>query len=287
MLAILHYLTAGQGARPRRRALVSRRRGGVESGRLGIGAARDRRGDLGWRSRRPGDPERTASLARAAPVKAGADWRVLLVAGDDSVRNFDRAVLRYGAAVKAAGVGPDSIKTLSALAKSEEDRPTEERIDALLSGLTAKPGGACLVIRTSHGSPRGMKFRVAGTETNLAPDRLAQILDRTCDRRPTVVVVSACYSGVFIDTRLQADHRIVLTAAHRTRQSFGCSSDFDVPIYDKCALQHFSGNRYVHDWARRIAACVAEREDGERIRRGSFPQAHFGKAVEQLAFLAE
>lgn len=245
------------------------------------------------------EPEDPSALAARIPDPPGAgnqagrirvaptDWRVLVLAGDDSVRNFDRAVQRYAAALKSAGVGAGAIRTLSPLAKSDDQKPTEERIEAALASLAPGPGQACLVIMTSHGSQRGFKLRVGGGERTLSPDRLGQILDRTCGSQPTVVVVSACYSGVFIDSRIQADHRIVMTAAHRTRQSFGCSSDFDVPIYDKCALQNFSGNRHFHDWARRIAACVAEREDKERIRRPSVPQAFFGKRVEHLAFVSQ
>jgi PQQ-dependent catabolism-associated CXXCW motif protein len=245
------------------------------------------------------EPEDASVLATRIPDPPGAsnqagqlrvapkDWRVLLLAGDDSVRNFDRAVQRYAAALKSAGVDAGAIRALSPLANSDDRKPTEERIEAALTSLAPGPGQACLAIMTSHGSQRGFKLSVGGAERTLSPERLGQILDRTCGDRPTVVVVSACYSGVFIDSRIQADHRIVLTAAHRTRQSFGCSSDFDVPIYDKCALQNFSGNRHFHDWARRIEACVAEREDKERIRRPSVPQAFFGKRVEHLAFLAE
>jgi hypothetical protein len=47
----------------------------------------------------------------------------------------------------------------------------------------------------------------------LSPGRLDRILDEECGARPTVVVVSACHSGVFIGRASKGDNRIWPTAA--------------------------------------------------------------------------
>jgi Peptidase C13 family len=78
-----------------------------------------------------------------------------------------------------------------------------------------------VVFLTSHGSPAGVALheqtRLRGT---FSPTALANSLrDAGITRR--VVIVSACFSGVFVPA-LANDDTIVLTAAARDRTSFGC-----------------------------------------------------------------
>ena len=47
-----------------------------------------------------------------------------------------------------------------------------------------------------------------------------------------MALISACYSGVFVDP-VGAPNRIILTAAREDRTSFGCSDDAD--------FTHFGG----------------------------------------------
>jgi hypothetical protein len=54
----------------------------------------------------------------------------------------------------------------------------------------------------------------------LKPSTLAEMLERTGVRRK-VVVISACYSGVFIPRLANAD-TLVITAADANHASFGC-----------------------------------------------------------------
>ncbi|MGH1557142.1 C13 family peptidase [Caulobacter segnis] len=50
-----------------------------------------------------------------------------------------------------------------------------------------------------------------------------------------MVVISACFSGVFIPP-LQKSDRLVLTAARPDRASFGCGEDDKYPYFDDCFL---------------------------------------------------
>ncbi len=77
------------------------------------------------------------------------------------------------------------------------------------------------VILTSHGSPDGLAVTAGRrlTET-LKPSRLAEMLERTGVRH-NVVIISACYSGVFIPPLVNAD-TLVITAADANHASFGC-----------------------------------------------------------------
>ena len=79
------------------------------------------------------------------------------------------------------------------------------------------------LILTSHGSRDGLTV-VAGrlTET-LKPSNLSQMLGRTGVRNK-VVIISACYSGVFIPRIADAD-TLVITAADANHPSFGCEDN--------------------------------------------------------------
>jgi hypothetical protein len=77
---------------------------------------------------------------------------------------------------------------------------------------------------TSHGAPNGLSLheqtRMRGV---FSPNALAGSLrDAGVNRR--VVIISACYSGVFL-MPLANDDTIVLTAAARDRTSFGCQPE--------------------------------------------------------------
>ena len=75
----------------------------------------------------------------------------------------------------------------------------------------------------------------------MSPASLANALDAGCGTRPTVVVVSACHSGIFLAPAMRRPNRIVLAAARADRGSFGCGTDDQYTYYDQCLLQQFDG----------------------------------------------
>jgi hypothetical protein len=78
---------------------------------------------------------------------------------------------------------------------------------------------------TSHGSKdHQLALDIAGMDlVNLPAAELAAML-RDAGIRWKVVLVSACYSGGFIDA-LHDDHTLVITASRRDRTSFGCADE--------------------------------------------------------------
>ena len=77
------------------------------------------------------------------------------------------------------------------------------------------------VILTSHGSPDGLAVTAGRRPAEtLKPSKLAEMLERTGVRHK-VVIISACYSGVFIP-RLADANTLVITAADANHSSFGC-----------------------------------------------------------------
>jgi Peptidase C13 family len=89
------------------------------------------------------------------------------------------------------------------------------------AGRTLDPAEDVVVlVLTSHGAPEGIGL-VAGRDTRLVtPGDVGRLLDQTRAQH-RVVIVSACYSGVF--ARELADQRtLVITAAAADKPSFGC-----------------------------------------------------------------
>lgn len=76
------------------------------------------------------------------------------------------------------------------------------------------------LILISHGSPAGLAVKAGRHTQTLTPSILANMLARTGVRHK-VVVISACYSGVFIP-RLARPDMLVITAADADHSSFGC-----------------------------------------------------------------
>jgi hypothetical protein len=76
------------------------------------------------------------------------------------------------------------------------------------------------LILTSHGSHDGLAVVAGRLSQILTPAALGRMLDRTGIHHK-VVVISACYSGVFI-SRLAGPDTMVITAADAQHPSFGC-----------------------------------------------------------------
>jgi hypothetical protein len=218
----------------------------------------------------------------AKPLHAG-DWEVVLAAGDDAEPVFDNATRTLNQRLVAAGVPARDIHRLSASPAELSSRVEPASAKTLLqriAELPARLGDRCLVFLTSHGE-RGAGVWLARSNTALSPDELADALSRGCGPAPTVVIVSACYSGGFAAGKMAKPNRIILTAARSDRPSFGCQVHRQYNFFDECllgALPKSTTWRMAFD---KSAQCVRqmERALGERP---SEPQAYFGTAVADL-----
>ena len=77
-----------------------------------------------------------------------------------------------------------------------------------------------VVVLTSHGSPDGLAIVAGRREDTLTPTDLREMLDGS-GAKYRAVIISACYSGVFIPALADA-RTLVITAAAADRPSFGC-----------------------------------------------------------------
>jgi hypothetical protein len=93
-----------------------------------------------------------------------------------------------------------------------------------------------------------------------------------------VVILSACFSGVFLPALADAN-RAIMTAARPDRSSFGCSESAKYPYYDDCILSSFPQVGDFLALAQAARACVARREAAEGLSPASEPQIAIGPAI--------
>jgi hypothetical protein len=221
---------------------------------------------------------------RAAPPFA--DWAAVVVAGDFHAHSgrpsevFDNARRDVGAALVTAGFRRQNLREFSVRPMRYRPRPGRTDIDAIYDGLSAAAAqahGGCLVYFSSHGGPDGVVI----ADELLAPSVLALMLDQACGGRPTIVVISACFSGVFVP-EIAAPNRMVLTAARADRSSFGCGQADRYPYFDDCFLQSFPTARDFRVLATAVQACVARRETETGMSPPSEPQLSIGARLKPL-----
>lgn len=226
-----------------------------------------------------------ASQAQAQPTSLS--WQGLFIAGDDSIAVFDNSQNALVNVLTARGLATaDRYTSTRRTAKQQPDVKllTDERLDALATQTIAAEGEGCLVHLTSHGLDGHGFYLALGGGTYLDPDDLDALLDSACGEQPTVVLISACYSGQFITDVMQAPNRLILTAAAADRPSFGCSADDTYTYWDGCLIAELP--RY-KTWGRLydgIKDCITEKEAAVGAEP-SLPQAWFGGDSENWRIL--
>lgn len=227
------------------------------------------------------------SSARSVPEPAPASrfdgWAVAIIAADwrdgadRPIEAFDNARRDLTAGFLAAGFDRATLVDYSL----RPDRPPATPASAAVAGVAEVAGRAthgCLLYFTAHGSPEGMVF---GPDRILSPTAMASLVRSWCGERPTVVVVSACFSGIFVDG-LAGPNRMILTAARRDRSSFGCSADTTWPYFDGCVIQTLPTAGDFIALSQSVRACVAAREAAEGLSPASEPQVRIGANMQLL-----
>lgn len=223
-----------------------------------------------------------AAFVQSADAAPGfSDWAAIVVAGDWHAHSgapsevFDNARRDIAGQLVGLGFSPANILQFSA----QSDRypivtraATPQYIAGGLWDLSSRTTSGCFAYFTSHGSSDGI---VLGDGV-LSPDRMAEMVDNACGNRPTVVVVSACFSGVFVPA-LKAPQRIVITAAAPDRASFGCGESDKYTYFDSCAMQWLAKSGDFPDFASDVKDCVARREKKEKVDLPSEPQVFVGQ----------
>ena len=224
-----------------------------------------------------------ALLVLSLPVRANpafSNWAAIVVAGDRYAHNgtasaiFDNARRGVVRDLEVSGFPARNIAQFSVARHSGVTYARASAIAATLHTLTRRASGGCLLYFTSHGSPDGI---VLGLRT-LTPAELARIVNVDCGSRPAVVVISACFAGVFVP-ELAGKERLVITAARRDRSSFGCGQADRYPYFDECVLSVWPRVDNFIALGRAARSCVAARETREHVGPPSEPQIRVGTLI--------
>ncbi|HST27237.1 MAG TPA: C13 family peptidase [Rudaea sp.] len=111
----------------------------------------------------------------------------------------------------------------------------ETAIDAVAEEMD-RDNDILFVLLTSHGTEDHLLYVAMDPLPldSIAPEDLADAFAKA-KIRYKVIVISACYSGGFIDA-LKDDTTMVVTAARADRSSFGCGSDSDITDFGRAFL---------------------------------------------------
>jgi hypothetical protein len=216
-----------------------------------------------------------------------ANWAAIFVAGDWRAHSgrpsevFDNGRRDLALAFERAGFRAENIAEFSTRPEHFPGagalKSDPEVIRGALDRLAAKAVDGCLIYFTSHGSPEAM---VLG-DGYLTPAGVAAMVDEACGDRPTVVVVAACFSGIFVPTVYGAN-RMVMSAARPDRTSFGCGEADRYTFFDTCMLQSLPNAHDFTALADAVRACVAAREHALGAEPPSEPQLAIGPLLRPM-----
>ncbi len=216
----------------------------------------------------------------------GLNWKVLLMASDQGntgawINAFDNARKKLKQIFSAGGVKSENFRELSLHPdqQSATVKPTSAAnfADSLKSFGNPGPNDACLVHMTSHGSTDGFNLG----SNRLSARQLDDALIAGCGDRPTVVLISACYSGLYVldSSNLKKPNRIIMTAARHDVTSFGCSPENEYTYWDGCLIEALPTGGKWKDIAATVLSCIHRKEGGSTA---SFPQSFIGSSVSEL-----
>src|SRR6478609_4429351 len=148
-------------------------------------------------------------------------------AGQVLARRYDavgRTITLAGPDGRTAGLPKGSLTALTlTLARIAEVMDPAEDVLVLYS--------------TSHGAQVGLVYHDGDNGFGiLAPSRLGSMLGELGIRR-RIILLSACYSGVFVPF-LRSPDTAIITAASAERSSFGCQADNDWTFFGDALVNH-------------------------------------------------
>jgi peptidase C13-like protein len=223
--------------------------------------------------------------AKAPEIAQPAGWKAVLIAGDDHEPAFDNAVDAMAEKLTRFGVPRSNISVLKASAYDSHSA-TQSNIQRAFAELHPAPTDGCFVFITSHGG-EGRGLVLVRDGLFITPAELAGLLNGACGVRPTVVVASGCFAGIFGQGRtVPAANRVILMAARADRPSFGCDAGLRYTIFDQCVLDNMERGIIWSEVMNRARACVSARERAAGDRP-SYPQLSVGASAAGLRVFSQ
>jgi hypothetical protein len=172
-----------------------------------------------------------AALRQLAPQRPGVVDAYVVAIALDSDPVFGREARVAGEVLQRRYDAGRRTITLAASNEAGASVPhgspaTLARTVARIAELMEEGEDVLVLYSTSHGTPTGITYRNGDQETDsITPKQMRALLDRHGIQN-RLLILSACYSGIFVPG-LQSANSVILTAASRDRTSFGCLADND------------------------------------------------------------
>ena len=225
-----------------------------------------------------------AAVTRLAPQRRGTtDIYAVGIAGWTSLDVFVSEI--DGAFTAIARILPIQDHTLRLLnnGRTLKSAPlaTRDNLVAAMHGVGQvmdKDEDILLLVMSSHGSPQGFGLQLPGGKVQtVTPYELKALLDSEGIKN-RVVIVSACYSGIFV-APLANDDTMVLTAADAVSSSFGCAAQREWTYFGDAFFRH--GLQSGADFAQAFDHARSLIRGWETLDHlpPSNPQAYFGPAL--------
>jgi Peptidase C13 family len=227
------------------------------------------------------EPTRSAQTSANQPQHRSPETYIVSFGlfGDQSVFESEA---RGGARILRDRLGARSAPIISFNRKRGGTATPQTLAEALRRAGAAmdRDNDVLAVVLTSHGSPEGLAVVAGSVSETLTPPDLRSMLDAS-GAKYRVVIISACYSGVFVPA-LADPRTLVITAAAADRSSFGCEDRarwtyFGNAFFDR-ALRRAPDLETAFNVARRL---VTAREQREGFAPSN-PQMAGGSEVEAL-----
>ena len=173
-----------------------------------------------------------AALATLRPHRPGTVDAYVVAVGLDSDPVFGREAREAGRVLsRRYGAAGRTIVLAGSDGSAESSLPmgSPANLAAALARVAELMDGqedVLVLYTTSHGAPFGIVYNDGDQGFGaIGPTRLWQTLS-TLGIRNRLLLISACYSGVFVPL-LASDTTAILTASSAERTSFGCQADND------------------------------------------------------------
>lgn len=163
------------------------------------------------------------------------------------------------------------------------DRPvaTRESLIRTVQILAERSGPEDLIFiyLTSHGSAsHELHLDTPRLELNDLPARELAAALAPLKERHKVLVISACYSGGFIEP-LEDDKTLIMTAARADRVSFGCSEENDFTYFGRALFAEALQQTDDLEQAFKLASTAVSKREEEDGFEASLPQYRPAQAV--------
>ena len=226
-----------------------------------------------------------AALAALAPQRPERTDLYLLAFGGDASEDVFRNEVEYVERLFAQRFdAQDRSLVLLNHPDSAESRPlaTATNLERALLGLGERMDrerDILFLYLTSHGSEDHEIYvnQPPLALDQLTPERLRAALDAS-GIRWRVLLVSACYSGGYLDALRDPD-TLVMTAARHDRSSFGCGSDSDITWFGRAYAARALNQETDFIAAFELARASVERWESQQELEHSEPQIEVGSEI--------